>query len=44
MPKEIKEFFSKSSSYADKRKVALEKRKKLLDELKISDVSAFSIL
>ena len=43
MPKEIKAYFSKSSSYADKRKEALEKRKKLLDELRISDVSAFSI-
>ena len=38
MPKEIKDFFSKTESYADKRKVALERRKKLLDELKISDV------
>lgn len=42
MPKEIKDFFSKTESYADKRKAALERRKKLLDELKISDVEAIT--
>ena len=42
MPKEIKDFFSKTESYADKRKAALERRKMLLDELKISDVGAIT--
>ena len=42
MPKEIKDFFVKPSSVAEKRKEALEKRQKLLKELKITDVSVFA--
>ena len=38
MSKDIKEFFVKPSSVAEKRREALEKRKKLLKELKITDV------
>lgn len=41
MPKEIKDFFTKPSSVAEKRKEALEKRQKLLKELKITDVDVF---
>ena len=38
MPKEIKDFFSKPTSYSDIRREALEKRKKLLEELEITSV------
>ena len=44
MPKDIKSFFTKETSYADKRKAALEKRKQLLEDLHIDAVIFLSFI